>query len=146
VRNFQPFLLGILSPFSTIHQFPAEELDPSLCPKRDFIRYFYPAIEDHPDIGNRLAQLVQDSNMKQHRLIHGDYNLKNVLVADGKYTIIDWTNGQLGDPRYDIAWSVLLVRIYVGERQASAYLRAFRSGNSYTAEEMDLFEAIACLR
>ena len=37
-------------------------------------------------------------------LIHGDYTLDNVLVQDGQVTgIIDWSNGGLGDPRYDLA-------------------------------------------
>ena len=37
-------------------------------------------------------------------LIHGDLALDNVLLADdGSLSLIDWSGGDLGDPRYDIA-------------------------------------------
>ena len=40
----------------------------------------------------------------QARLIHGDFNLENVLMTDeGDVSIIDWSGGAVGDPRYDIA-------------------------------------------
>jgi aminoglycoside phosphotransferase (APT) family kinase protein len=129
-----------------IHRFPLEELDVSLLQKHDFISYFYPTIEDHLDIRNLLEQLVKNSGMKQDRIIHGDYNLGNILNADGKYTIIDWTNGQLGDPRYDIAWSIVLMRIYVGDRYGTVYLSSFLAENQFTVDELEIYEAIACLR
>ncbi|WP_338080758.1 phosphotransferase family protein [Cohnella luojiensis] len=79
-------------------------------------------------------------------VIHGDYNLGNILESDGKYTIIDWTNVQLGDPRYDIAWSIILIWIYVSEKYSSTYRSEFITMNNYTANELEKFEAIACLR
>lgn len=40
-------------------------------------------------------------------LIHGDFTIDNVLVRDGKITsIIDWSNGGFGDPRYDISLAI----------------------------------------
>jgi aminoglycoside phosphotransferase (APT) family kinase protein len=37
-------------------------------------------------------------------LIHGDLAFDNVLVDDdGSLGLIDWSGGDLGDPRYDIA-------------------------------------------
>jgi aminoglycoside phosphotransferase (APT) family kinase protein len=37
-------------------------------------------------------------------LIHGDLALDNVLVAAGdKMSLIDWSGGAQGDPRYDLA-------------------------------------------
>jgi aminoglycoside phosphotransferase (APT) family kinase protein len=37
-------------------------------------------------------------------LIHGDYTIDNVMVADGRVSgIIDWSGGALGDPRHDLA-------------------------------------------
>ncbi len=129
-----------------IHRVPIEQFDSFTLPRHDFISYFYPAIEDHPDIKILLEQLVEDCDMKQERLIHGDFNLGNVLYADGKYTVIDWTNGQLGDPRYDIAWAVVLVRIYVGEKYGTIFQASFLANDEYSIEELELFEAIACLR
>jgi hypothetical protein len=146
VKVNQSLLITFVKMLTEIHRFPLEELDASLLQKHDFIEYFYPVIEDHIDIRNLLEQLVKNSDMKQDRIIHGDFNLGNILNADGKYTVIDWTNGQIGDPRYDIAWSIVLIRIYVGERYGAVYYSSFLSENQYTADELELFQAIACLR
>jgi aminoglycoside phosphotransferase len=146
VKVNQSLLTTLVKILTEIHRIPLEELHASLLQKHDFISYFYPAIEDHLDIRNLLEQLVKSSDMKQDRIIHGDFNLGNILFADGKYTIIDWTNGQLGDPRYDIAWSIVLIRIYVSERYGAVYLSSFLSENQYTVDELELYEAIACLR
>ena len=40
-------------------------------------------------------------------LIHGDYTLDNVLVAGNAVSgVIDWSGGDWGDPRYDIALAI----------------------------------------
>lgn len=131
---------------SDIHRVPLENLDGLVLQQYDFITYFYPKIEEHEDLCTLLQQLVELSNMKQDKLIHGDFNLGNIVEFDGKYTVIDWTNGQLGDPRYDIAWSIVLMRIYVGQRYSTIYSSALLSEHEYTIDELELFEAIACLR
>ncbi len=130
----------------SIHKIPLGALGDSILPKHEFVNYFYPRINEHPDILNLLVQLVGRTKLKQDCIIHGDYNLGNILEADGKYTVIDWTNGQLGDPRYDIAWSIVLIWIYVSEKYYSIYRSAFLSEINYTDEELTLFEAIASLR
>lgn len=142
----QPILIYFAKILSDIHRFPPEDLGGSILCKYDFIHYFYPRVEEHQDIQILLEKLVALSGMKQDKLIHGDFNLGNILESEGKYTVIDWTNGQYGDPRYDIAWSIVLIRIYVGQRYGAIYQSAFLSGNEYTADELELFEAIACLR
>jgi aminoglycoside phosphotransferase (APT) family kinase protein len=52
-----------------------------------------------------LARLQRDRPTPvEARLIHGDFNLENVLLADdGTISVIDWSGGAVGDPRYDIA-------------------------------------------
>lgn len=143
----QSILISLANILSDIHKFPVEGLDGSILHQYDFIDYFYPKIEEHIDIQELLNQLVDRSKIKQDKLIHGDFNLGNILESKGKYTVIDWTNGQLGDPRYDIGWSIVLIRIYVGQRYGDMYHSAFLLvENQYTIEELELFEAIACLR
>jgi Ser/Thr protein kinase RdoA (MazF antagonist) len=136
-------LSKILSGF---HRLSTEDVGDLIVPKHDFINYFYPHIEEHIDIQTMLQKLVAFSNMKQDKLIHGDFNLGNIMECEGKYTVIDWTNGQFGDPRYDIAWAIVLTRIYVGQRYGTLYHAAFLAENQYTTEELELFEAIAALR
>ncbi|SCW53355.1 Phosphotransferase enzyme family protein [Paenibacillus tianmuensis] len=129
-----------------LHQLSVEELEPALLKTYDFTPYFYPGIEEHQDILAELLLLVTSSKLKQNKLIHGDFNLGNILDNQGKYTIIDWTNAQLGDARYDLAWSSFLIHIYNGEMLASAFRNAYLAHREFETEEMLRFEAIACLR
>ncbi|NGP57418.1 aminoglycoside phosphotransferase family protein [Paenibacillus thiaminolyticus] len=142
----QPLLKALAEMLTRLHRIPLQDIDEFALPKHDFISYFYPGIEEHVDLRDVLVQLVECADMKQDCLIHGDFHIGNVLEAEGKYTIIDWTNGQLGDPRYDMAWSMVLMKIYGGMRPSTHLLSAIVKETSYTSEELELFEAIACLR
>ncbi|WP_379138857.1 aminoglycoside phosphotransferase family protein [Paenibacillus sp. sgz500958] len=130
----------------SIHKLGLDHFDPTPIPRYDFIEYFFPGTENQSDIKEIVVQLIEDLHIKQQRLIHGDYNLRNVLENGGKYTIIDWTNVQLGDPRYDMAWSIILIWIYTSERYAYIYRSVFLANNCCTEDELEKFEAIACLR
>lgn len=139
-------LSRLVKELTELHRFPITELKGFPLPKHEFVRYFFPAIENQQDISSLLKQLVPKAELKQDSIIHGDYNLGNILCMNDRYSIIDWTNVQLGDSRYDIAWSILLMRIYVGERNASTYQSLFMEEVPYTVDEFELFEALACLR
>lgn len=142
----QSLFKALTNILTQIHRMPLQDIDEPGLPKHEFIDYFYPGIEEHIDLKDLLVQLVECADMKQDCMIHGDFNMGNVLEAEGTYTIIDWTNGQLGDPRYDIAWSMVLIKIYGGMRPSSHYLSAILSETPYSYEELELFEAMACLR
>ncbi|UPK42740.1 aminoglycoside phosphotransferase family protein [Paenibacillus pabuli] len=120
--------------------------DANFIPQYDFVGYFFPSIELYEDIHQILTSLLQRTEFRQDHLIHGDYNLGNILEADDQYRIIDWTNGQLGDPRYDMAWSIFLMTIYAGERNGKMYRALFKSLTEYTPDDAEIFEAMACLR
>jgi Ser/Thr protein kinase RdoA (MazF antagonist) len=126
------------------HRCRIDEPEP---PRYDFVSYFFPGIDAHPDLAAELARLVGIARPQQDAFIHGDYNFNNVLEAeDGRLTVIDWTNGQLGDARYDIGWSVFLADLYTDDALAGAYRSAFLSGGGYRAEELEPFEAIGLIR
>lgn len=120
----QPKLKKLARILSVVHQFPLDSLSGSALPRHDFIDYFYPGVDQHPDIKNLLMELVQRADLNQACMIHGDYHLGNILESEGEISVIDWTNAQLGDPRYDIAWSIILMWIYVSEKRASFYRAA----------------------
>jgi aminoglycoside phosphotransferase (APT) family kinase protein len=142
----RPKLVKLAKMLMDIHKLPLDSLNGFGLPSYDFISYFYPRIDEFPDIQHPLMELVQRANMKQEYVIHGDYHLGNILENENELTVIDWTNVQISDPRYDIAWSIILIWIYVSEKQASFYRAAFCAENRYETDELELFEAIACLR
>lgn len=93
-----------------------------------------------------LIRLVASADMKMDRVIHGDFNLGNILEENGQYTVIDWTNGQLGDPRYDLSWACLLLRIYMSESKSLTFLYKYQEEMPVATGELEIFEALACLR
>lgn len=129
-----------------VHRFTVDSTNITSIPTYDFVAYFYPSIDMHSDIQSALITLTNKIQLSQNSLIHGDYNLGNVLEEDDHYTIIDWTNGQYGDPRYDIALAVFFTRIYAGDRYGKLYFSEFLKLTNYSSEELKIFEAIACLR
>ncbi|MFC5530938.1 phosphotransferase family protein [Cohnella yongneupensis] len=131
---------------AAVHRYPYEASVEFRACKYEFVGYFYPGISEHPDIRQLLLQLVEDAKLKQEHIIHGDLHLGNLVEADGRYVAIDWTNGQLGDPRYDLMWMVVITRLYVSERHAAGLKTAYLSLNAYPEEQLELFEAIAFLR
>lgn len=142
----QPKLMKLAKMLMDIHKLPMDSLNSSGLPSYDFVSYFYPRIDEFPDIQHPLMELVQRANLKQACVIHGDYHLGNILENENELTVIDWTNVQMGDPQYDMAWSIILMWIYVSEKRASFYRAAFCAEHRYEADELELFEAIACLR
>jgi Ser/Thr protein kinase RdoA (MazF antagonist) len=132
---------------SQIHKTSIADLEESSICKYDFVDYFYSGIGEFPDLLVALTPLVERISAKQESVIHGDYNLGNILeAANSKFTIIDWTNGQLGDPRYDLAWASILLRIYTSERNYSLFVSAYLLENPLAKEQLEVFEAIACIR
>ncbi|WP_249435949.1 aminoglycoside phosphotransferase family protein [Paenibacillus sp. Marseille-Q4541] len=129
-----------------IHQVDVEKIRPLELPKYDFIRYFFPDLEKHPDLLQAVTELSSQIEIRQDQLIHGDFHLNNLVEKDGRITVIDWTNGQLGDARYDFAWSLFLKRIYMPSALAEIFSTAYLSLNDIQQEEMYPFEAFACLR
>jgi aminoglycoside phosphotransferase (APT) family kinase protein len=129
-----------------IHQIRVDEMENIDLPKYDFLFYFFPGVSDHADLFQVLTSLLHHTPIKPECLIHGDFHLHNLVEDHGRCTVIDWTNGQLGDPRFDYAWSLTLMRIYISDRYAQVFRSAYLAENTIPQEELDVFEAIACLR
>ena len=108
----------------------------------------FPRLEHHPDIAAILRQLKAAIPRREGGLIHGDYNLGNILVAGERMTIIDWSNAHVGDVRYDTAWASTLLCIYGQPHHASVFLLAYEANAAApaTRRERALLEAMAGLR
>ncbi|WP_152396651.1 phosphotransferase family protein [Paenibacillus guangzhouensis] len=131
---------------SAIHQMDVKELAGVQLPKYDFIGYFFPGAEGHPDVLKAAERIAEMADMSQHAIIHADFHLGNILEDGERYTVIDWTNGQLGDPRYDFAWSYILLKIYISERHAEMFRAAYYGKKPIPQASWECFEALACLR
>ncbi len=144
-----PVVSELAALLSDVHCMAHESLGVQL-PQYGCIAYFFPNIEEHADLHEAVQRLTDLAAMRQDCLIHGDYNMGNVLANAEGYALIDWTNAQLGDARYDAAWASYLLRIYngdeLGERFKEAYLASEAAKIVQAEKSWSLFESIACLR
>ncbi|WP_274651215.1 phosphotransferase family protein [Paenibacillus humicola] len=136
----------IAAVLADIHRLPPDGLEESLLADHDFAKYFFPGIEAIPAMQKELIRLIASADMKMDRIIHGDFNLGNILEENGQYTVIDWTNGQLGEPRFDLSWACLLLRVYLSDSKSLAFLHKYQEEIGAATEELEIFEALACLR
>ena len=45
-------------------------------------------------------------------MIHGDYHTLNVLVkGDGSFFVLDWSNVNIGDPRYEFGFTITMLNV-----------------------------------
>lgn len=136
----------IANVFADIHRLRPDEMKGTELTRNDFAGYFFSGIEMFPEMQKELIKLVDSVDMKMDRIIHGDFNLGNILEENGQYTVIDWTNGQLGDPRYDLAWACLLLRIYLSDSKYLTFLYKYQEEMHEETGDLEIFEALACLR
>lgn len=131
---------------ASIHQVPVDECDYPPIPEYDFRDYFFQGVQDHPDLMQALNSILSETPIRQDSLIHGDFHLGNIVEDHSRYAVIDWTNGQLGDFRYDFAWSLALLKIYISGRYAGVFQSAYLLEQEMVPEELERYEALACLR
>lgn len=129
-----------------LHKLPIDIIPDRLRRRCDFITYFFPRLPEHPDLQEALLCQLDAARMTDDAVIHGDYNLGNVLVARNRLTIIDWTNAQVGDRRYDLAWAGFLIWVYNGENLHHEFIKTYSQELPPPAQERIRFESIACLR
>ncbi|WP_017811690.1 MULTISPECIES: aminoglycoside phosphotransferase family protein [Paenibacillus] len=129
-----------------LHKLEPARLHQVGLPLYDPVQYFFQQLDQHSDISECLSRIPIDSLMRQDRIIHADYHLNNIVMLDQHYTIIDWTNVQLGDARIDLAWSLLILELYVSGRYAAVFRKAYLNINPSAEEELESFTAFCILR
>lgn len=80
-------------------------------------------------------------------LLHTDWHGMNILHrADGTPVVIDWAAAAIGDPRFDVGYSVALYEIEGEAAKAAGILAAYEAGRGAPVEDLELFKAIGALR
>jgi aminoglycoside phosphotransferase (APT) family kinase protein len=143
-RLLQAFgeLLGSIHRYpllSTLAALDQPWLDSMLQRAADYLQHY--RVDGTPALLRALEQ--QRPQPIAPTLIHGDYTLDNILVADGRISgVIDWAGGAVGDPRYDLA---LATQPKAEAFQNSTDLEAFYEGyggDPITVEEAGYFAGL----
>ncbi|MFC2037246.1 phosphotransferase family protein [Chloroflexota bacterium] len=80
-------------------------------------------------------------------VIHWDYHPGNILLGDdGSAVVVDWTQVDLSDARFDPAWTLVLVSTYEGEVWHKRILHEYERLAGAKVEQLAFFEVFACLK
>jgi aminoglycoside phosphotransferase (APT) family kinase protein len=79
--------------------------------------------------------------------IHWDYHPDNILLTEtGSATVIDWTQYELSDPRFDLAWTMTLVGSGEGAEVRERIRNRYEAIVGKQLQGMDFFEVFACAK
>jgi 5-methylthioribose kinase len=67
--------------------------------------YLYTATQV-PEAAGFIAALAAETRAHRDTIVHGDYSPKNVLVHDGRLVLLDHEVIHLGDPGFDLGFSL----------------------------------------
>jgi aminoglycoside phosphotransferase (APT) family kinase protein len=83
----------------------------------------------------------------QPAVVHGDFHPNNILIRDdNSAVVIDWTGAAISDPRFDLAWTLLLIECYEGPEWRARVLAEYERQWGEPLEGMEFFDAYACAR
>jgi len=84
---------------------------------------------------------------EQPSVIHWDYHPGNILLCnDGSAVVVDWTQVEVSDSRFDLAWTLLLVSTYEGKEWYGRILHEYERLAGAKVEQLAFFEVFACLK
>jgi 5-methylthioribose kinase len=95
---------------------------------------FYLKIQERcPDIAERVQPLIERMRTLRLAHCHGDFSPKNLLLHDGRFTLVDYETGHWGDCTMDIGFflsHLVLKAIYGSDKRESFFelMRAFWRG------------------
>jgi aminoglycoside phosphotransferase (APT) family kinase protein len=94
-----------------------------------------------------LRKGADDVRFTEPCLVHWDYHPWNIIVKnDGTARVIDWTQAQVLDFRFDLGWTFLLISTHAHPRLAGSVLRKYEQKARKRIEDMDYFTVAACLK
>lgn len=79
-------------------------------------------------------------------VVHWDYHPENVLYDNGTVNVIDWTQVGVSDPRFDLAWTMLLVGTYQGEEHRDAIRNEYEERSGASVPSLGFFDAAVSVK
>jgi aminoglycoside phosphotransferase (APT) family kinase protein len=59
-------------------------------------------------------------------ILHWDFHPENIILRpDGSMVVIDWTGVQVSDPRFDLAWTLILIMAYESSQLRQQFLESY---------------------
>ena len=92
-----------------------------------------------------LQERVEYGASTELCLMHNDFHPQNLMLSpnNDQLTILDWSFAEIGDYRLELAWSVLLYGVQIGEEYRAPLLQTYEQ---YWGRPIDHFEYFEVLK
>lgn len=106
----------------------------------------FQVIELHPVL-DWLYKRQHEVPCLRPSVVHWDFHPNNILLRqDGKAYVIDWTQIEISDPRFDLAWTLLLIGTHESEKKRKAILQEYERQHGEKVTGLYFFDAVACIK
>ena len=96
---------------------------------------------------NWLKEGSSNISFSESSVIHKDFHPNNIMIRDdGSPVVIDWGASTLGDPRDDLAWSMLLAGSLIAPSLRSLILDSYERISGREIADIEYFEVLSALR
>lgn len=125
--------------------------DPYFYIKR-YVQWYGKFLKEHDTeqllpIVDWLNDRLQNSPCESPSLMHGDFHPNNILIDEGGNPfVIDWTASNIADSRFDLGWTLLLARTYLGKEMRATILQGYEKHLQKRVKQVEFFEVTAILR
>ena len=148
-------LTGFVRLLSHLHRVETASLDTETAiatrSVEETLRSWASIVAAHPRKGfeealSWLTQRATSLTPMPRSVLHWDFHVGNVLVASGGTThVVDWTQVEVGDRRFDVAWTALLIAMAVGDAAARSFCSEYEQQTG-PLHEMEFFHAAAAFK
>ena len=87
------------------------------------------------------------NDVKTHELsvLHGDFHGRNIMFrGDGTPAVIDWSGSNVGDYRFDLAWTIILFSTFGGSFFRDLLLNMYSDVSEVEIKDIEYFEVLGC--
>ena len=79
--------------------------------------------------------------------VHWDFHPGNLILRpDGTMSVIDWTQIQVSDPRFDLGWTLLLIGVYEGDDLRRSILTEYQRIAGIEIDQLAFFDVANALK
>lgn len=104
----------------------------------------------YPGFSAALTWMQENRNQGgiQHpSVVHNDFHPQNIILRGGQSpVVIDWPSQSVSDYRFDLAWTLLLARAYMGDEMRQVILAEYEEQAGKSVPAIEYFEVAACCR
>lgn len=107
----------------------------------------FPALDTFRPVFEWLEARREEVPCSHPAPVHWDFHPGNIIIQpDGSLVVIDWTQIQVTDPRFDLGWTLLLIGAHIGEEARNLILEEYQRLSETRVENLAFFDVANAIK